>query len=527
MKDNSSSSSTYSSPPCPLTAECLLWLDDLDETDNTIQDVFVDQQILRLREHLVSCPTCTMVVKQARQQRDQQRRALRDALLIGEQVVPSTFARIMQAVGQEQQEQQEKKDLLITTEQLPVALLQQKQQSNGHQPGRKRRKETFWRTLVTVAAAAVLLLVSAGTLGPLLLHQLPSPTSRPGIQPISGKTTVPTGTPGTVIIPTRDWQQVLVYRQTAQGLHQPVNYVPSRVGTFSPLIAGCCEADTVFEGISHSGVDYLYHRYVEGKTVYFVLSSRDRPFVVEGKGGNAIWSTDDRFIYTFVDRTILRLDLASRTVYAFPQLKQSISSLTFCYCDSHGSYLYYLRQRSPQQVDLYRLDMQTMQEVLLAQGSSVDPADYWLGPNGDVIYYPGVDGTGNYSAIATTGDGSPQKIPVAGMPVGYTADYSLVVMNAVQGKFQLVSIDKQGTTHVLAQDIAPGAKEISNASWVALSPNASAVVIAGVYGDHTIKLWFKNLQQTAVDAAPQQFASLPADQQLRLIGWDRIQVQKK
>lgn len=96
MKDETPAPRTSDLPPCPLTHYCQCFIDELYQYSGSYwKEYFVENlQNERLMEklctHILTCPTCTTALTQARRVRLQQRRALREVLNEGEQKVPST-----------------------------------------------------------------------------------------------------------------------------------------------------------------------------------------------------------------------------------------------------------------------------------------------------------------------------------------------------------------------------------------------------------------------------------------------------
>ena len=100
MKDESLRTRARDLPPCSFSAQCVRYIDDLDKWSGVQQpeemiaededDSKDRQQVAQLLAHIPTCSTCTVVVAQTRNMREQQRRLLRDLLAEGQERVPST-----------------------------------------------------------------------------------------------------------------------------------------------------------------------------------------------------------------------------------------------------------------------------------------------------------------------------------------------------------------------------------------------------------------------------------------------------
>ncbi len=508
MKDKASSA--QGPLPCPSGAACLLWLDYLDLADSPREEPLADltsaelQTVQKLEQHLFDCPLCTQLMHSERKRHMRQRAVLQSLLREGEQLVPSTTGQILSALKRE-------KDLAAFSDgaEIEVGVMRpvmQKSQERKRPAGRSRH---LVRT--TFALVAAIAIVLAG----ISVFQQITVMPRPSSSAVKSFVKKPLPTPVRTL--TSSWGSLVVTRPSVDGKNLLIeNYDPFSKRSVL-LLPGCCTLDTVVDGVSHAGDDLLYHRFAQGQTTYSLLSGQS--FVVRGQGSNAIWSTDDHFIYIFVDQHLLQYDVRLHTqkTLAFA-LPVSVSRLQFYY----RQYLYFSLARTTMSTDLYRINLTTGSVQWLTESLplTTEPITFWLSPAGTTIYYVNAIG-GEDGIFSINLDGTNQGMVVANaFPVGYASDNTLVVLREVEGKFQLVKLSTP--QQVLVSDLAPGAVKLS-ASDVALAPYAGVVVVAGTSSDDLLQLWATNL----TDFTQQVFLSLTAAQQtvpVHLIGWDRLRV---
>jgi hypothetical protein len=508
MQDKASS---QGHPPCPSLATSLLWLDYLDLPGSPREQPLSDlsrqdlQQVLSAQQHVLSCSYCPSLIRRERSQRALQRSSLQSLLHDGEQVVPSTVSQILSALSREPLPNPSlDPPPLEVGSMLPLAHLH----DDEHRPSLRPRH--LLRSTFALVAALILVLTGFGIFQQITtsvqLH--PSTAAKPS-SPL-----LPTP-PARVL--TADWNSFVLTRPSPDGKTLLVeNYDPLQQRS-TLLLSVCCSPDVSVDGVSHAGDDLLYHQFSQGQTTYSLLSGQR--FTVHGQGSNAIWSTDDHFIYVSVDQDLLQYD-----VHLHTQKKLTLSShstvtrLQFYY----NQYLYFSSARSTVGTDLYRVNLSTGGVQLLTESlsSTSNSADFWLSPSGTTIYYMNVV-AGENSIFSINLDGSNQSMIAANAtPIGYAADTTLIALREVQGKFQLVKLTTP--QQVIVADLAPGALTLP-AYNVALAPYAGAVVVAGLYNDGSLQLWSTNV----TTFAQQTLLSLSATQQslpVHLIGWDRLRV---
>src|SRR5712691_9082149 len=280
--------------PCPLSAHCLRFVDEMDlprvsqQGPGFIDDIRDERLHEQLRTHVPTCPTCTAALAQARRMRAQQRAALRDLLVDSEQRVPSTRTQISLAISREQrtplplgnhyQELRIAPDVQLEPLQGMPLSGKERQWTGFLSP---RRPRVVLRNVLALATVAAVILVAIGLFSRYnVLH--PATGGRP---------TVPQGG-------SDGWSSVVIALVFA-GQMTVANYDPVSEKSAS-LVKSPLPADTQIDGVSHDGRNLLYQFSSSGHTEYFTLSQLPNTgFFYElndSDAGNAVWMTDSRHV---------------------------------------------------------------------------------------------------------------------------------------------------------------------------------------------------------------------------------------
>jgi len=499
-------------PPCPLSTHCLRMVDEIDHPRISQQlDVFSftddirDERLLeQLRSHVPDCPTCTAALAEARQMRQRQRTMLRDFLAERERVAPSVAEQILAAIRREQRDQrngqQANVDEMNNHHQRLVILPRWRRRNAKQQSTGESRSRILLRNVLAVAAVVVIILASFA----LFAHHFLTKVAHVG---------TPTVSPG---VPAIGWSSVVmaVPGSDGSGSISIVNYDPvSR--KHMPLVPSCCPSGTIIDGVSHDGHNLLYHTYANGKTHYRLLSGEI--YVADGQVGNAVWTTDDRSVLIAASNSVVQVDVKSgapKTVVSALNTA-SVMPLTFY----RNGFLYFTRVESRVAGGLYRVNLSSGVEQKVAEGRP--DTTYWLSPDGSTVYYTARSGGGK-SIYAVNSDGSNfRHLRSDGMPIGYAADSSLMILRQRASKYEVV---KLGATprqdQVKFADAAPKAVDIPDGG-AALAPFGYALVLEAVKSDGYTDVWFDDL---ATGKQQLLMTHLNKASTVQLVGWDRIPV---
>lgn len=301
-----------------------------------------------------------------------------------------------------------------------------------------------------------------------------------------------------------------------------------------------------YDGIAPNGKDLLYQQSMNGRTQYYTIGPRLR---YEQKGqGNALWMRDSRHILVLnQNKGVTEVDTVTgqaQTVLSLPYRDPQggyidiIQSLTF----TNGNFLYFVGAGGGECMgSLCRIPLNPHHANIVRLSSRQMATTFWLSPDTRTIYYRNTGPAGLPGIYAVNSDGTNPRILRhtdslynSGMPIGFAADNSLVIMRHVGSKFQVV---KLGATlaqdRVLQSNAAPGAVSLCDPSYkgsgiticdqnIALAPYAHAIVVQGTLANNQRVLWSTNLltgKQLRI-----QPLGLKAGVAVELLGWDKLPV---
>ncbi|MBV9256520.1 MAG: hypothetical protein JO215_00725, partial [Ktedonobacteraceae bacterium] len=450
-------------PPCPFSVHCERLLEDLDKNSPSLQDsqfLFADddqdrQLLAQVRKHLPECPTCMVVLTHARAQRFWLRQQL--LLLLGEneQKVPSSTARIMQALAHEPAIRPEalpsknghKKLLLEAAEEAPItlpAVTMQRQRS-------LQRSRGLLQNILAFVAVLVVIFASFNLFSHMLSFHLASSSGTSGVSQIN-----PTVAP---VIRAKTWSSVIIAMRN--GVQKIITSTDPMTGKSVVLASSRYPDTTMIDGVSHDGYQVLYHDFDGSRTRYYLLPSAQNSllYTVVGKGGQAIWSTDDSSIFIGTPEGVEKIDVHSHNATL------ALSSITApdlrFYRDG---YLYFVASTSTSDgasTWLNRVDLMKGNISSITEEACPFSYDFWLSPDGSKVYYR-CDGKEALYAITIDGTGSYVLRPDAGPIIGYTAQGEPLTLLQTKTAFQVVKLggDEQHDQTVVA-DIAPGASDLT------------------------------------------------------------------
>ncbi|HEV2662216.1 MAG TPA: hypothetical protein VGU68_16530 [Ktedonobacteraceae bacterium] len=307
-----------------------------------------------------------------------------------------------------------------------------------------------------------------------------------------------------------------------------------------------------YDGIASDGKDLLYQQSLNGYTQYYtVLSARPKTgfFYEQRATGNAIWLPDSRHALVLdQDRGITQVNV--QTGQTQKVLSLPFGDATGAYLDRiealkfyHNGYLYFSGSGGGECLGaLCRIQLNVSHPTLDHITGRQSGTTYWLSPDGGTIYYRNMGPAGEPGIYAVNSDGTnlrnlrPTNDATynTGIPIGFAADNSLVIMRNVKGKFQIVQL---GATprqdRILQANAAPGAASLCDPSYkgsgiticdkyIALAPYSHAIVVQS-----TLANGMRQLRVTNLITGQQQLLHpryLPAGAPVQLPGWDQLPV---
>ena len=523
MKDGRPSVVDGSQVPCPWSKDCERLADVLDgewfSEFELVHDGDVDAQLLQhLRAHLPHCASCRETLKQARHARELGRGMLREYLTRAEQQVPSTVDNILQAVRDESRQQTKGAPIAQPLHLVPAKSAEPT--ASGHPFSAPARRRPFNKALALVAVAAVIIL-SFGLFSRLAWL-------RTGASQSTSNTSSPTQTAGNgVVLPSSpapnltfssDWSSVVAL--VVQGGKQQFE-VFDPLSAKQRIIASTSCDNAQADTIAHSGKNLLYHCYDGQYTIYHLLTGQ--AYRLEGgrrsDGGeySAVWSTDDRYLFTLTPHTLTRIDIAHNKVERLPY-GITATRLLFYYQEN-----LYFSQVQGRNTLLKRIDLVSGAQQVVVQSTAEQP-QFWLRPDGQALYYTSTTAgqTGVY-AVGIDGGGSYLFSQDEGL-VGFDQDNAPMSIRNIQGQWQLVKIDvvsQQAKARI--QDIAPGANTITSEN-VLLSPYAHYLLTGGQYASNTQRYWLSDLTTGgAQEVFPWSQQGNTSTTSSTWLGWSKIQ----
>ncbi len=483
-------------PPCPRSHDCLRFFDELEDADMAAQENKETVLLAQLRTHVPTCPTCSTLLAAERRLRAWQRQSLQALLAEGAERVPTMATAIITVLRQEQIQH------IVATPPSPEGASQEVSLRHDTQP-RRFIAPRVGRVLGQLAALAAAVFLLASTIEAFQLLQARSE------QQMAFQIARPTSA---FTMPlTNAWSAVLLSYVQSGHLHI-VNDEPL-TGKNIELASSMYPHDTVIEGISHAGDAILYSVYNGKETSYWLRSTSMlfSLYQVAGRGSQAIWSTDDHYVFIGTGHGVEMLDIWSGT----PQLiltQLTSPTLVFAY----ANYLYYLDGQRGMPGKLQRISISNGVIQTVTPCASSQP--FWLSPTGTGIYYQCVGQTALY---AVNVDGSQAHLVRAngGQVIGYTANNALLTLQHVGSVNQIVQLGSaQALDHVLLKQLAPGM--LLTAAQVGVAPYGNALVATNVATDGTTMLWYANL----ATGQQRQFVFAQGVTTLQQNGWDRLYV---
>ena len=539
------------SSPCSLSAECLRLIDEIDPQGvarptgalAAVDDLRDEELIERLRPHIPTCPSCEEAVAQASQLRYQQRSALQSLLADGERLVPSTTMRILTVIRQEGQKTQIDGTNANANHAGPKGTPDILMPLRPLRPSRRRRGQqiSFFspyapntlRNVLAVAVVALIVLSTVILFNQRIFHSLSAKIPLSAVETPALQHGTPSSTATTPGIQTFDgWNYAMIVVPSSRTGSFTVNNFNPASGTLSPLSALRLPANTDFDTIAPDGLSLLYQNTSADKTNYCIVSSRLHSgcfYSISGNGGNAIWKDGSNILLSTFHSIVEVNLLTGSSSTLFPALQ--VARLTFY----HQPFLYFVGASDRSIDELYRINVVdgAVQQLTTFRSTS---ASYWLSPNGQIIYFANRIGPGGEAGIyAVNSDGSDLILLRAypdGIPIGYAADNSLLIMRVMNVNFEVVKIGAtEQQDQVVYKNAAPGADSLCAGnvlfvgsicdSNIAMAPYGHALIVQGSYRNGTNEVWSDDLVTSKQAVRIQSLSGTNGIVQLP--GWDRIQ----
>jgi hypothetical protein len=214
-------------------------------------------------------------------------------------------------------------------------------------------------------------------------------------------------------------------------------------------------------------------------------------------------------------------------------LQQSWSLQTERLVFYHQPFLYFIGAENLVTDALYRVNLSQTNPLPQRVTSPSPNTRFWLSIDGTTVFYANRGSSGVQGIYAVDSDGTNLRLlrPGTAIPIGYASDNALMVMDEVQGKFQVI---KLGTMpgqpeKLVLGDAAPGALSLCNITLpvgivrvcdqnIALAPYGHGLLLNAHYPNGTNSLVYDNLD-TGVS---QIIRSLPAGTNAQLPGWSKM-----
>jgi hypothetical protein len=506
-------------PPCSLSAHCARLLDDLDAGE-TRDDARLfgengadredreDRRLLeQLRTHVPTCSLCTATLAQERATRSRQRQMLRQVLAESERAVPSTTARILQALTREEQELQS----------VPAG-------SNGHAaleeigvlsrpplPARPKQRGTLLRNALALVAVLAVILGSMSLFSRMLPLRLAAGSALIGA---TGKQK----TTRTPFLFASTWSSVVM--ATLHNGQKLITSTDPISGKSAMLASSRYPMDTAIDGVSHDGYKVLYRVFDGSRTRYYVRpSSRDDAlYTLNGKGSQAIWSTDDHSIFISTPEGVEKVDVNSRAAMLALSLLQ-VPDLRF-YRDG---YLYFVQgENSGIATILSRVNLADGNVVPITLGLCALSYGFWLSPGGTTVYYR-CKGHPDLYAVDSDGTHAHSLRLHSGDAIGYAGQGELLTLLKAGATYQVMQLGSDARhDQVVFPDVAPGAALIT-ADNVAVMPYGRSLVALAHYADGSSKIWYDDLVANTQHAVV-TYRDAQSAASVQFGGWSKLQV---
>ena len=316
------------------------------------------------------------------------------------------------------------------------------------------------------------------------------------------------------------WSSVII--ALVQGGQENITSIDPRTGK-SVILASLNYPDaTILDGVSHDGYQVLYHVFDGRVTRYYLQSSAQNTllYTTKGKGGFAIWSTDDSSVFIGAPGRIEKVDVNAHTAtlvssaFKFPDLRFYLNG-----------YLYFAASaNSIASIGLNRLNLATGEVVPVTEKYCQFSYDFWLDTSGTMVYYRCKTNPAALYRVGSDGVGSRMLRATAGRIIGYNNSGEPLTLLKGATTFQVVTLvgnDGRDDQTIVA-DVAPGASDLPVEN-VAVVPYGFSLLALARYPNGTDKLWYDDLV-THKQFSISTLSDARLVSSLQVGGWSRLQV---
>jgi len=526
-------------PPCAFSPQCLRLVDDLDMPPEAspparmayIEDLQDERKLRQIRSHLLSCPTCSAVLTEARHMRTQQRMMLYHFLLANERQVPSTSGAIFEAIQHEkasgeknasQQASSHAQILTIFPRTIREEATPKTERTSLH--ARAPHRHNFFQNLLTLATVAAVILAAAGLLNRFSASNRPAQS--PGSQPPEQHSA----------LDSYGWNSVLVGLTvlTASGIVRGFTFYTyyTTGDQLTELMSSQQELVNMdMEGISQDGQSLLYDVTLpDQQKTYATFSPSTGPHnfyqLNAGTGGNAIWMDASHILVQNIEGKVLELEAATKT------LQHSWSIKTGRLMFYHQPFLYFT---GAQESVLYRVNLVEANATPQRITGFVPDTRFWLSKDGSTLFYSNKGPENIQGIYALDSDGSHLRLlhRGPGIPIGYAEDNALMLLAQAGHEVQVIQLGATSTEQprVVFPNAAPGATSLCGPEnvaaiiplcdqSVALAPDGHDLLLHAYYPDGTNSLVYDNL----ITGTSRTILNLPDNAHVQLPGWSRMSI---
>lgn len=517
MKDVSPERQNGKLPTCPFSTQYERLLEDLDTVSTTLynEEAYfelsgLDRELVQqLQRHQQECATCSVVLARARARRHWQRQQLRRCLNEGEQEVPSTIPQIIQALARESRLSPHAQVEYQIYAEGHEENIQADSSDNFHYKPTQKRSRKLLQQVLTLVAVLVLLLTSLNLFSHLHFFHVSPTGSFLALQKKSIAFSVLHAT---------TWTSVVM--AVRAGRQKIITSTDPLTGNSAVLASSDYPDGTTLDSISHDGYQVLYHVYDGSKTRYYLQPSSGTAalYTVAGKGGQAIWSTDDSSLFISLPTGIEEFNMKSHQATLVAS-SLNAPDLRFY----RNGYLYFATSSDTGTTTwLDRIELASGDVVPVTAAGCAFSYDFWPSPGGASVYYRCKDQDALYR-IGTDGTGASTLRSAAGRIIGYTAQGAPLTLVKQGTAFQVVQLDVN-TQHdqTVVSDVAPGASDLS-ADTIAVAPYGFSLLALARYVGGTEKLWYNDLVQHTHTVVFPSF-DLSQTSAPQLAGWSRLRI---
>ncbi len=521
-------------PPCAFSPQCLRLVDDLDMPAVVstparmayIEDLQDERQLRQLRTHLLSCPTCSALLAEARRMRTQQRMMLYHFLVGNEKKVPSASGAIFEAMRRDKTENEEDAFQRISSHSqiqgyFPQSAREDVAPARSRHPLRSRllQRRGFFQNFLTLATVAAVILAAVG-----LLNRVANEPASGAQQPVQHGPA----------INNHGWGSVLVSLTvlTAAGIVKSFtlyNYHTAS-GQMAALMSSTQElTDVSMEGVSQDGQSLLYDvTSPDQQKTYATFSPATGSHTFyqmnAGTGGNAIWMDTSHILVQTIDGAVLELETSSNV----PQRSWTIRTGRLMFY--HQPFLYFI---GAEQGALYRVNLAETDAVPQRITRFATDTRFWLSVDGSTIFYATKGPSGVQGIYAVSSDGSHFRMlrPGSGIPIGYGDDNALMLLAQVGDKIQVIQLGATSiqSARVVFSNAAPDATSLCGPARVmaiitlcdqniAFAPYGDGLLLHAYYANGSNSLVYDDL----ATGTSRTILHLPINARVQLPGWSRM-----